>query len=140
MAGRLPSGCGPMLRSRLAPIPAAFTRYLTSVGTSYPGSSQLTTGGKTYTFTVSDKKCSHSSTVLKYMIPLDCTHKGYTGITVCSDCGCVVRTGYELDPMGHSWQEGTVTKEAVNSENGCISFGCHLDVSPLRKRLKHLHF
>lgn len=102
-----------------------------------PGSSQLTTGGKTYTFTVSDKKCSHSSTVLKYMIPLDCTHKGYTGITVCSDCGCVVRTGYELDPMGHSWQEGTVTKEAVNSENGCISFGCHHN--PLHTRTETIY-
>lgn len=41
-----------------------------------------------------------------------CTEAGYTGDTVCTDCGKVLSQGVSIPAKGHSWSEWTVTQEA----------------------------
>ncbi|MBR6657053.1 MAG: hypothetical protein IKL18_02640, partial [Oscillospiraceae bacterium] len=51
-----------------------------------------------------------------------CEDAGYTTYT-CSNCGDVY-TADEVDALGHSYDEGTVTKEATCTEKGSKLFTC----------------
>jgi len=73
---------------------------------------------------VTDKGCTHASTSLKNMIPVDCDMEGYTGDTVCNDCGYILSRGFTLPPMGHCWNDGEVVKEVSETENGEIHYTC----------------
>ena len=57
-----------------------------------------------------------------------CTEEGYSGNQYCKDCGIKVKSGSKLKALGHTWDNGTVTKEATCDENGkkvreCITCG-----------------
>ena len=51
-----------------------------------------------------------------------CTDQGYTTYT-CSRCGDSYKDNY-VDALGHSWDEGIVTKEATTTEEGVMTYTC----------------
>lgn len=71
--------------------------------------------------------CSHSNTTLKGVIPAACTREGYTGDEVCDDCGGKVKSGESIPALGHSWDEGTVTKDVTRAEDGRKVYTCEHD-------------
>ncbi|MBR1692185.1 MAG: type I pullulanase [Lachnospiraceae bacterium] len=53
-----------------------------------------------------------------------CTEKGYTGDRYCTECGKVIETGTELAMTAHTWDNGTVTKQATATETGLKQYTC----------------
>ena len=47
-----------------------------------------------------------------------CTEAGYTGDTICKECGTVVEKGQEIKALGHDFTEWTVEKEPTETEEG----------------------
>ncbi len=74
--------------------------------------------GDTYTEVIPATGHSYGSTVTAPT----CTEKGYTTYT-CSVCGNSY-TADETDALGHSWDEGVITKEATEEEDGLRTYTC----------------
>lgn len=68
--------------------------------------------------------CSHENTELRGE-KLFCTEMGYTGDTYCSDCGAKIKEG-KVIPFkgGHQWNDGIITKQATETEDGVAVFTC----------------
>lgn len=80
---------------------------------------------RTYAVTLNDtSECEHKNTEVRGRIEADCTTAGYTGDTYCTDCGALIAGGEEIPAVGHSYDEGTVTKEATADEEGIITYTC----------------
>ncbi|MBR6222679.1 MAG: hypothetical protein IKQ71_04515 [Lachnospiraceae bacterium] len=62
-----------------------------------------------YKFRIKDTSCAHSNTEVKNKVDATCTLKGYSGDTVCKDCGVVIKEGSAIDPLGHEYSEPTYT-------------------------------
>ena len=73
---------------------------------------------RTYAVTLSEKtSCSHETTELRNQKDATCTEDGYTGDTVCVDCGKTVSEGTVIPAVGH-------TSELQNAkEAGCKTEG-----------------
>lgn len=54
-------------------------------------------------------QCLHEHTLLQGQIDADCTKEGYTGDTVCTDCGEVLQEGSVLDKATHAYVAGEPT-------------------------------
>ena len=54
-----------------------------------------------------------------------CTAGGKTEGSHCSVCGAVITAQTVLPPMGHSYDEGTVTTEATCTAEGVCTYTCH---------------
>lgn len=67
--------------------------------------------------------CAHENTELKNAADATCTEAGYTGDTVCSDCGTVVTEGEVIPALGHDYQEAE-TIDATCTEDGGIEWEC----------------
>ena len=67
-----------------------------------------------YYLTLADA-CAHANTSLQNAAAATCTQNGYTGDTVCSDCGAVIATGTTIPALGHDYRYNviapTCTKE-----------------------------
>ncbi len=70
--------------------------------------------------TLSDEPevCKHINVEVKDAKEATCTETGYTGDTVCKDCGEVVTEGKEIAAKGHTFGEWTVVKEATTEAEG----------------------
>ena len=66
------------------------------------------------------EKCEHSYTSV--VTAPTCTAKGYTTYT-CSKCGDSYKDSY-TDALGHTWDDGQVTKEATCTKDGEKSYTC----------------
>jgi uncharacterized repeat protein (TIGR02543 family) len=64
---------------------------------------------------------AHVHNFTEIVVPPTCTEQGYT-IYVC-DCGEDYIDAY-TDPLNHDWNEGTITKEPAEYEDGEITFTC----------------
>ena len=69
-----------------------------------------------------------------------CTKKGYTKHT-CVNCGDSFKDSY-VDPLGHNWDDGVVTKEPTEKETGlkvytCIA--CGVTEEKVLPELSHTH-
>lgn len=53
-----------------------------------------------------------------------CTETGYSGDIYCKNCDTVLEEGKEIAATGHTWDEGTVTKEPTETENGVKTYTC----------------
>ena len=53
-----------------------------------------------------------------------CTETGYTGDEVCVVCGQILERGDVIEALGHTFDEGIITKEATESEDGEITYTC----------------
>ncbi len=61
-----------------------------------------------------------------------CTSGGKTEGSKCSVCGAILTAPSDTGAMGHSWDEGTVTKEAGYLEDGQMLYTCTRDPSHTR--------
>ena len=52
--------------------------------------------------TIPTKTCSHKNTVLENVAAASCTADGYSGDTVCSNCGAILEEGSPIPSTGHS--------------------------------------
>lgn len=63
--------------------------------------------------------CKHTNTTVKNAAPASCKENGYTGDTVCSDCGAVTKTGTKIDKLTtHTFGAWAETKPSSCKEKG----------------------
>ncbi len=67
--------------------------------------------------------CAHPNTEIKNVKEATCTENGYTGDTICKDCGTVMKKGVVLPAVGHVY-ESEVTKEPTQTETGVRTYTC----------------
>jgi hypothetical protein len=68
-------------------------------------------------------KISHE-TELKGAKAATCAAEGYTGDTVCKNCGQTIKSGEAIAKTAHTWNNGEVTKAATETEKGEKLFTC----------------
>ena len=61
-----------------------------------------------------EPSCEHTNTTLTGAVEATCTTDGYTGNTVCDDCGETIATGSTIEATGHSYVDGTCTNCGEN--------------------------
>lgn len=82
----------------------------------------------TYVIAQANETCQHSNTQTINVSEPDCTHDGYTGDLICSDCGEIIEHGQVIDKTGHSFNNGKCTVcgekdpnyKPVTPDTGCI--------------------
>ena len=79
---------------------------------------------KTYEITLAKTECTHTNTEVRGAVAATCTTTGYTGDTVCTDCGEIVEAGEVIAAKGHTYDAGIVTKEPTESETGIKTYTC----------------
>lgn len=55
-----------------------------------------------------------------------CTTDGYSGDMICNECESFSKKGTVIPATGHTWDNGTVTKEATATEDGVKTYTCTL--------------
>ena len=69
--------------------------------------------------------CMHENTELKGRSEATCNEGGHTGAVYCSDCGMKLKDDNETIPAkGHLWDNGIITKEPTEKEEGIKTFTC----------------
>lgn len=63
-------------------------------------------------------------TVLQNAKEATCTEEGYTGDVYCNREQVVIGTGTVIPATGHKWDNGVVTKEATEEEEGVMTYTC----------------
>lgn len=53
-----------------------------------------------------------------------CTESGLMDGMICSECQKILETQRTINPLGHDWDEGTVTKEPTATEKGERTYAC----------------
>lgn len=78
-----------------------------------------------YTVTLDDiVECIHEHTEIRNQKAATCTEDGYTGDTYCTDCNTLLQTGTSIPSSGHSWDNGVVTKQPTETEEGIRTYTC----------------
>lgn len=88
-------------------------------------------GEKTYTCTVCNTTktevipaTGHQHKEVKNAKKATCTEDGYTGDTYCKDCGTKLESGTVINKLGHTWDNGVITKEATETKEGVKTYTC----------------
>lgn len=88
-------------------------------------------GEKTYTCTVCNTTktevipaTGHQHKEVRNAKKATCTEDGYTGDTYCKDCGTKLESGTVINKLGHTWDNGVITKEATETEEGVKTYTC----------------
>lgn len=88
-------------------------------------------GEKTYTCTVCNTiktevipATGHQHKEVRNAKKATCTEDGYTGDTYCKDCGAKLESGTVINKLGHTWDNGVITKEATETEEGIKTYTC----------------
>lgn len=79
---------------------------------------------KTYEVTLTAATCTHQNTEVRDAVEATCTTEGYTGDTYCNDCKTVITTGTVIPVKAHTYDNGVITKEPTETENGIKTFTC----------------
>ncbi len=92
------------------------------------------TGVKTYKCTGADCKATKEEDIPKLTtrtpvsagnaVAATCLKAGKTSDTVCKVCGITLTTGSKTEPLGHSYDNGTVTKQATYKNTGIKTYRC----------------
>ena len=73
---------------------------------------------------ISMSTCPHTgNTKVNNRKAATCTAAGYTGDTVCQDCGKTIQTGSTIAALGHSYTS-TVTKQPTEDAEGVRTYTC----------------
>lgn len=72
---------------------------------------------------ISMSACQHTNTTISNRKAATCTAAGYTGDTICQDCGKTIQTGSTIAALGHSYT-GTVTKQPTEDAEGIRTYTC----------------
>ena len=90
-------------------------------------------GEKTYTCTVCNTTktevipaTGHQHKEVRNAKKATCTEDGYTGDTYCKDCGAKLESGTVINKLGHTWDNGVITKEATCKEEGSKTYTCSI--------------
>lgn len=67
--------------------------------------------------------CEHAQTAVNGMRDATCQTEGYTGDTVCAECGVTLLVGTAIPKTEHKYT-GTVTKAATTEEEGILTYAC----------------
>lgn len=67
--------------------------------------------------------CEHAQTAVNGMREATCQAEGYTGDTVCTECGVTLLVGTEIPKTEHRFTSA-VTKEATTQEEGILTYVC----------------
>ena len=88
-------------------------------------------GEKTYTCTVCNTTktkvipaTGHQHKEVRNAKKATCTEDGYTGDTHCTDCNTKLESGTVINKLGHTWDNGVITKEATETEEGVKTYTC----------------
>lgn len=88
-------------------------------------------GEKTYTCTVCNTiktevipATGHQHKEVRNAKKATCTEDGYTGDTYCTDCNTKLESGTVINKLGHTWDNGVITKEATETEEGVKTYTC----------------
>lgn len=87
-------------------------------------------GEKQYVCACGDKyteiiaKIAHQNTVVKNAKAATCSMEGYTGDIYCADCGTKISDGNVISKTAHTWNEGIITVQATEKENGTKTYTC----------------
>ena len=88
-------------------------------------------GEKTYTCTVCNTTktevipaTGHQHKEVRNAKKATCTEDGYTGDTYCTDCNTKLESGTVVNKLGHTWDNGVITKEATGTEEGGKTYTC----------------
>lgn len=88
-------------------------------------------GEKTYTCTVCNTTktevipaTGHQHKEVRNAKKATCTEDGYTGDTYCTDCNTKLESGTVINKLGHTWDNGVITKEATETEEGVKTYTC----------------
>lgn len=76
-----------------------------------------------FTASINEDVCVHPKTANVNASDYDCEKDGYTGDTICLDCGKIIKTGETLAHQEHNWVKGN-SKEPTCSENGEALYYC----------------
>lgn len=76
-----------------------------------------------FTASINEDACAHSKTANVNASDFDCEKDGYTGDTICLDCGKIIKIGETLTHQEHNWVKGN-SKEPTCSENGEALYYC----------------
>ena len=68
-------------------------------------------------------RCEHAQTTVNGMRDATCQVEGYTGDTVCTECGVTLLVGTAIPKTEHKYT-GTVTKAATTEEEGILTYSC----------------
>ncbi len=67
--------------------------------------------------------CEHAQTTVNGMRDATCQVEGYTGDTVCTECGVTLLVGTAIPKTEHRFTSA-VTKEATTQEEGILTYAC----------------
>lgn len=88
-------------------------------------------GEKTYTCTVCNTTktevipaTGHQHKEVRNAKKATCTEDGYTRDTYCTDCNTKLESGTVINKLGHTWDNGVITKEATETEEGVKTYTC----------------
>ena len=68
-------------------------------------------------------RCEHVLTTVSGAVDATCKAEGYTGDTVCTECGITLSVGTSIPKTAHSYTSA-VTKEATTEEEGVLTYTC----------------
>ena len=68
-------------------------------------------------------RCEHVLTTVSGAVDATCKAEGYTGDTVCTECGITLSVGTSIPKTAHSYTSA-VTKAATTEEEGVLTYTC----------------
>ena len=83
-------------------------------------------GRKRITYTDKDKTNHTGKETIQNKVDASCETDGYTGDTVCSDCGEIIKKGEIIKANGHNFSDWTVEKKANCHESGLMKRVCSI--------------
>ena len=89
----------------------------------YTGADKGNYENETVIVKITRSACEHPQTVLKDAKEENCTEKGYTGDTYCTECGALTTGGTEIPAKGHSYTS-EITKQPTTTEEGVRTYTC----------------
>ena len=81
----------------------------------------------------------HQKSEIRNKKEATCEQNGYTGDTCCTVCGTVLEKGEVISALEHNWNQGEITKEATETEEGIKTYTCRTckktetEVIPVKK-------
>ena len=73
---------------------------------------------------ISKSACNHTKTEVRNVVDVQCEKDGYTGDTVCSKCGYIIKTGEIIKATGHQFGEWKIVQKATYEKEGIEKRDC----------------
>lgn len=121
-AGGMPASWAPLSEGAARRCFCAFP-IVVSAQDPYPGKGKVDAVQQVHCTWKLVDSCAHDYQLVNAVKPT-CTKAGYSGDTVCADCGDVKSGGTAVPALGHSFGEWTLTLEPKDTEPGQREHSC----------------